>query len=238
MVHSGLLRRKIASNENLSLNRQVLTWSTPHCASLCRRLYVSAHRSPIGRWLRERVQERDGLRGVEGVVVRRRSRLAAERHRTRHGRSRTTFSEPPRARARALGDTYRCARDSARTLKTLRVKRFAPAAVAPCRVSYGGSGCACEQTRGHCRGRGAAGGLIRHFIIAAFKLSRGAEKPNLCSRIPLPAAARCNFQAFQHRRPWRRTSPTATGEPSTHTHTKKQITASRGASHPSPRSHA
>ncbi|KAF3847458.1 hypothetical protein F7725_020486 [Dissostichus mawsoni] len=34
------------------------------------RRYVSAHWSPTGRWLRKHVQERDGLCGVEGVVMR------------------------------------------------------------------------------------------------------------------------------------------------------------------------
>lgn len=39
-------------------------------SSRCRR-YVSAHWSPTGRWLRKHVQERDGLWGVQGVVMRR-----------------------------------------------------------------------------------------------------------------------------------------------------------------------
>lgn len=54
-------------------------WQPPCC-----RRYVSAHRSPTGRWLRKHVQEWDGLWGVGGVVMRRGWCLAAERHHTRN----------------------------------------------------------------------------------------------------------------------------------------------------------
>lgn len=61
----------------------------------CCRLYVSAHWSPTGRWLRKHVQERDGSVGSWGGVVMRRHWCLGCRGAIRHAALPAVWSQQP-----------------------------------------------------------------------------------------------------------------------------------------------